>query len=98
MQRVFISQSMNGRSEDEILKERNILVERVKEHFLGEKLDVLDTYFKDFKGNSLQYLAKSIEALAIADIAVFGQGWQDARGCRIEHECCVKYGITVIVT
>ena len=96
MRKLFISHSMNGRSEDEILRERGVLIERAKEHFLGEKLEVLDSYFKDFKGNSLAYLGKSIELLSEADIAAFGYGWEQARGCVIEHDCCVKYGIPVV--
>ena len=26
-------------------------------------------------------------------MAVFGNGWDEARGCKIEHLCCVEYGI-----
>ena len=39
------------------------------------------------------FLGKSLEMLAGADLAVFASGWQDARGCRIEHDCAVAYGI-----
>ena len=97
MRKVFISQSMNFRTKDEILKERDALIEKVKVHFLGEKLEILESFLEDFKGNSLAFLANSISFLSEADVAVFGPGWQDARGCQIEHECCVKYGIPVIV-
>lgn len=34
--------------------------------------------------------------LAEADIAYFAKGWQYARGCKIEYECALKYGIKVI--
>lgn len=27
------------------------------------------------------------------DVAYFAEGWQEARGCKIEHECAVQYGI-----
>ena len=41
----------------------------------------------------LWFLGKSLELLAGADIAYFAEGWQDARGCRIEHTCAAEYNI-----
>ena len=37
-------------------------------------------------------LAKSIEAMSKADAVVFMKGWQEARGCRIEHQIAIDYG------
>ena len=44
----------------------------------------------------LDYLARSIEFLAKADVAIFAPGWKNARGCRIEHQCAEDYGIPVM--
>jgi hypothetical protein len=58
--------------------------------------EVVDTIFPDFtnKGNiPLKYLAKSIEFIADVDLVYFIGDWRNARGCRIEFECCVQYGI-----
>ena len=35
---------------------------------------------------------ESIKLLSEADIVIFAKGWEEARGCIIEHECCEKYG------
>ena len=35
----------------------------------------------------------SLEFLSGADIAYFAKDWQKARGCKIEHERAVEYGI-----
>lgn len=96
MKKVFISQPMRGKTSEEILNERNRIVEEIQ-NLIGNH-EVLDTYFDDFGECSkpLQYLAKSLFMLADADCAYFAQGWQDARGCRIEHDCAVNYGITVL--
>ena len=61
-------------------------------------IEVLDTFFDDIGANAkpLDYLAKSIEFLAKADVAVFAPDWKDARGCRIEHQCAVDYGIPIL--
>ena len=44
----------------------------------------------------MKYLAKSIELLADADIVYFANGWQEARGCKIEHDCVIAYGTAYI--
>jgi len=97
MAKVFISQPMNGRIEQEILEERANIFQLAKESFPDAEL--IDSYFDDYEpttGNvGLKYLAKSLELLADADVAYFAPGWNDARGCRIENECAIKYGIEV---
>ena len=96
MKKVFISQPMRGKTQDEILNERNRIIEEIQNLIGGH--EVLDTYFDDFGECSkpLQYLAKSLFMLADADCAYFALGWQDARGCRIEHDCAIAYGIEVL--
>jgi hypothetical protein len=90
--KAIISQPMKGKSEEQIRAER---AETVK--LLEEKgYEVMNTIFPDFenKGNvSLKFLAKSLDAIADADLVYFMPGWRDARGCKIEHECCVQYGV-----
>ena len=95
MKKIFISQPMRGRSDEEILKERENLVEKAKKYF-NDDIEILDSYFADYNGNALGFLAKSIEVLSHADIALFGKGWENARGCVIEHKCCEEYGIEII--
>ena len=95
MKKLFISQPMRGRSEGEIQTERDNLIAEAKK-VVGEEVEVLDTFFKDFDGNALGFLGKSISMLSLADIAAFGRGWESARGCCIEHKCCVDYGVTTL--
>lgn len=99
MVKVFISQPMKGKTEEEILKVREKAIASVKRH-CGEDVEVLDSYFADYNPDAgcvpLKYLAKSLELLADADIAYFAKDWQDARGCRIENECAIEYGIEII--
>ncbi len=93
--KVFISQPMNGRDEQTILEERAEMISRIKERY--PDAEILESYFEDYKpstGNvALKYLSKSLELLADADEAWFAPGWQNARGCRIENECAIAYGI-----
>jgi len=95
VKKLFISQPMRGLSDEEILKTREEI--RMKaERTIGESVELIQSFFEDFKpiGNiPVAYLGKSISLLATADVAYFGEGWKDARGCKIEHEVAVQYGI-----
>lgn len=97
MKRLFISQPMNGKSDEEILTERKIAIEKAKE-VVGEEVEVIDTFYTDFPPDAkpLEYLARSIKDLAQADIAYFVNGWEEKRGCKIEYECATQYGIKTI--
>lgn len=95
MKKIFISQPMKGKSDEEILSERERIISTLKNE-IGD-IDVLDTYFTDHGQHTpLQCLAKSLYVLSDADIAVFAPGWECARGCEIEHKCCVEYGINIM--
>jgi len=97
--KVFISQAMNGKTEEEIIKVREQAIENVKRKY-GSDVEVIESYFKDYDPKDgcipLKYLAKAIELLADADLAYFCRGWQEARGCRIENECAKAYSIKTI--
>lgn len=95
MKRLFISQPMRGKSEDAIMQERADAFQAASE-VLGSDIEVIDTYFGDFDGKALEFLGKSIVLLAQADFAYFAPGWDQARGCRIEHQCAVSYGIPCV--
>lgn len=94
--KIFISQPMGGLTDEQIQQERTALI-RCAEKQLGEPVEPLDTVF-DFGPDAkpLEYLARSIEHLAKADMAVFSPRWRYARGCRIEHQCAVDYGIHIL--
>lgn len=59
---------------------------------------VIDSFFQSAPAEAkpLWFLGKSLELLSTADVAFFAKGWEDARGCRIEHECAIEYGIDTI--
>lgn len=97
LKRLFISQPMKGKTDEEILTVREKAVETA-EAILGEKVEVIDSFFQGapVDATPLWYLAKSLELLSTADVAYFAEDWEKFRGCRIENECAVGYGIDVI--
>lgn len=100
--KLFISQGMRGKSNDEIFETRIRMINTVKALFPNETIEVLDSFFKDavapddVSTTGVWWLGKSLELLAKADIAYFSDDWQDYRGCRIEHTVCKEYGIKTI--
>lgn len=99
MKRLFISQPMRGKSDDEILAERSDAIQAAKEA-LGEEVEVIESFFQGAPADArpLWFLGKSLELLSTADIAYFAPGWSEARGCRMERACAEAYGIPFIET
>ncbi len=98
--KIFVSQPMNGKTNEEIEKERKFLIEMYLKQTKcdPEGIKVIDSFFKDAPHDAkpLWYLGESFKKLSEADVAVFAPGWKKARGCRLEHEACVAYGIKAI--
>lgn len=95
MKKVFISMPMNGKTDEEIIKEFKEIKERVLDLFGG--CEVIDSVFSNFDlennaNTPIHYLGRSIELLADADIVYFAKGWQRARGCKVEHLVAKLYG------
>ena len=90
--KIMISQPMRGKTNEEIRQERAELVEKLE--MQGHK--VMDTIFTEEMpiecDMAMYLLAKSIEAMSKVDAVIVMKGWQEARGCRIEHEIALKYG------
>lgn len=88
---------MNGKSDEEIKKERqDALLQAVATY--GEEVELIDSFFESAPHDAkpLWFLGKSLELLSTADIVYFASGWESARGCKIEHECAVAYGLNII--
>ena len=97
MKKLFISQPMRDKTNEEIERERQNAIQSVKGKY-GDDVEVIDSFFKDAPHDAkpLWFLGKSLELLASADVAYFCKGWENYRGCRIENQCAIEYGITAI--
>lgn len=95
--KIFISQPMKGKTNEEIKAERERLIAKAREHY-GEDIEVIDSFFENAPADArpLWFLGKSLELLSTADVAVFAPDWESARGCRVENHCAIMYGIEVL--
>lgn len=102
IKKVFISQPMKDLPDEEIRRIRNATEKLVTDENPQYEIEFIDSYFDDYtfidgvKNKPLHYLADSIKLLSTADIAVFVNDWYMSRGCKIEHDCAVQYGIQTV--
>lgn len=89
--KVMISQPMRGKSNEEIKKEREYIVDKLTR----KGYTVIDSIISNEPpkdcDEAIYYLSKSIEFISKVDCLYFMKGWENARGCKIEHEVAINY-------
>lgn len=100
----MLSQPMAGRTDEEIKATR----EKAVAVLTGRGYEIVNTLFTDewYSRKNMEargvvqiplcFLAKSLENMSLCHAAYFCKGWENARGCRIEHEAAKAYGLEII--
>lgn len=100
----MLSQPMAGKSEKEIIATRERAIQVLK----ARGYEIVNTLFTDewYSQDAMQqrgvvqiplcFLAKSLENMSLCHAAYFCKGWENARGCRIEHEAAKAYGLEIL--
>lgn len=102
--KAMISQPMAGKTDQEIIetRERTITVLRDKGYQVVNTLFTDEWYSKEAMESRgvvqipLCFLAKSLENMSLCHAVYFCKGWEKARGCKIEHDAAVAYGLHII--
>ncbi len=101
--KAMLSQPMAGKTDEEIIATRERAIKALNER----GYEVVNTLFTDewYSTESMKergvvqiplcFLAKSLENMSKCDAAYFCKGWENARGCRIEHKAAVEYGLDI---
>ena len=100
---------MTGKSEEEILATRQKEIKKI--HQLaskdGEQVNIIDSYIDDATRNEFQgrmgdvinwdiyWLSQSLQKLAMADTIWLCDGWEHSKGCKIELDCAIRYGLDI---
>ena len=104
MKKAMLSQPMGGKTDEEIIETRERAMKALKE----KGFEVVNTLFTDewYSHENMEkrgvvqiplcFLAKSLENMSLCHTAYFCKGWENARGCRIEHDAAVAYGLEII--
>lgn len=102
--KAMLSQPMAGKSEEEIRATREKAINALEKR----NYEIVNTLFTDEWYSSdkmkkrgvvqipLCFLAKSLENMSLCHAVYFCKGWEQARGCRIEHDAAVAYGLTIL--
>ena len=102
--KVMLCQPMSGKTEQEIIETRERAITALKEN----GYEIVNTLFTDdwYSKKAMEergvvqiplcFLAKSLENMSLCHAAYFCKGWENARGCRIEHEAAKAYGLEII--
>lgn len=95
---------MAGKTDEEIVATREKAIKILEE----KGYEVVNTLFTDewYSNESMKergvvqiplcFLAKSLENMSLCHAAYFCKGWENARGCKIEHDAAVAYGLDII--
>lgn len=102
--KAMLSQPMAGKTVQEIIETRERAISALTE----KGYEIVNTLFTDewYSKEAMEargvaniplcFLAKSLENMSLCHAAYFCKGWEQARGCRIEHEVAKAYGLTII--
>jgi hypothetical protein len=102
--KAMLSQPMAGKTQDEIVatREKAIAALEAKGYEIVNTLFTDEWYSKDSMTERgvvqipLCFLAKSLENMSLCDVVYFCKGWEQTRGCKIEHEVAKVYGMKII--
>lgn len=99
MTKIFISQPMSRKTDEEIKAERQRCEAWLCRIF--GSAEVIDTFFldeppKDCKNPGLWYLGESLKAMSKVDVLVAWGDCSNARGCMVELEAAKLYGLPII--
>ena len=104
MMKAMLSQPMAGKTDKEIIETR----ERAMSELREKGYEIVNTLFTDewYSRENMEkrgvvqiplcFLAKSLENMSLCHAAYFCKGWENARGCRIEHEAAKAYGLMIL--
>jgi len=104
MMKAMLSQPMAGKSEKEIKETREKAIKALE----AKGYEIINTLFTDewYSKEKMEergvvqiplcFLAKSLENMSLCHAAYFCKGWEQARGCRIEHDAAVAYGLDIL--
>ena len=104
MKKAMLSQPMAGKTDEEIIATRENAIAFLE----GMGYEVVNTLFTDewYSKDKMTergvvqipicFLAKSLENMSLCHVVYFCKGWENARGCKIEHEVAKAYGVEIV--
>ena len=82
MKKAMLSQPMAGKTTEEIVNTRKVAIKVLEE----QGFEIINTLCTD----------ASLENMSLCHAVYFCKGWEQTRGCKIEHDAAVAYGLEII--
>ncbi len=98
------SEEYKAKTDEEIIATREKAIKDLE----AKGYEIVNTLFTDvwYSNESMKargvvqiplcFLAKSLENMSLCHAAYFCKGWEKARGCKIEHDAAIAYGLDII--
>ena len=104
MKKVMISQPLAGKTEKEIAEVRNRAIAALEAKGYEVQNILFSELWKDRESLAacgvvhvpIHFLARAIDGMSRCHTVYFCEGWQNARGCRIEHTVALSYGTEIL--
>ena len=104
MKKVMISQPLAGKTEKEIAEVRNRAIAALEAKGYEVQNTLFTELWKDRESltacgvvhTPIYFLARAIDSMSRCHTVYFCKGWQNARGCRIEHTVALSYGAEIL--
>ena len=93
--RIFLSHPMSGKTLEEVKKDREKYIKQIIEKTNDNTIFVHDNIQEDLPEGTrpIVYIANDIKMLTETDAVYFAPGWENSRGCKVEHMVAKEYGI-----
>ena len=94
MIKVYLAQPMSGKTMREIEISRAVSKSYALSILGRDNVEFINRYNQDWEHiDPMRAIAKSLDILADADLALFTPDWSESKGCIVEAKCCDLYDI-----
>jgi hypothetical protein len=96
IKKLFISQPMNGITNESILETRRKAAEYISSMYPDNEIVLIDSYYPQENPNynavsAVNLLGQALSKMASADLIYFVPGWKDSKGCQVENEVARRW-------
>ena len=94
--KIMLSFPMKGKTREEIEDTKQSMLNWLFDKY-NDSCIVIESIIEDHESKSeLECFSESILHMSTVDTLCMGYGWENARGCRLEHEIARAYGLNII--